>query len=153
VAPTDLCRPHGVADSTLYRWKAKYGDLEGSEVRRLKTLEDENTLLKPLVADPALDIQALKVVLSKKVLTPPQRRDAVEAMRQGAGLSERRVCQLVGVPPRTCGYRPTRADDRPLQERLRTLATRWPRFGYRRLGMLLHREGERVNPSRMRKNS
>ena len=62
----DLLRKHGLSAGTYYRWKAKYGGLEVSEARRLKSLEDENRRLKKLVAEQALDIQMLKDVTSKK---------------------------------------------------------------------------------------
>ena len=62
----ELCRKHGISDATYYKWKAKYGGLEVSEARRLRQLEDENRRLKHLVAEQALDIQALKTVVSKK---------------------------------------------------------------------------------------
>lgn len=61
----ELCRRLGVEVETLYRWKRKYGGLEVSEARRLHALEDENRRLKRIVADQALDIAALKDVLSK----------------------------------------------------------------------------------------
>ena len=61
----ELCRRLGVGAETLYRGKDKYGGLEVSEARRLRTLEDENRRLKKLVADLALDVDALKDVLSK----------------------------------------------------------------------------------------
>ena len=60
-----LCRRHGISQQTLYRWKQKYDGLEGKEGRRLKTLEEENARLKRLVADQALDNQALKELLRK----------------------------------------------------------------------------------------
>ncbi len=60
-----LCRRHGVSEQTVYRWKRKYGGLEVSDARRLKQLEDENARLKRLVADQALDVQALQAVLRK----------------------------------------------------------------------------------------
>lgn len=61
----DLGRKHGVSNTTIYNWKAKFGGLTVSEARRLKTLEDENSRLKHIVADQTLDIQALKAVVSK----------------------------------------------------------------------------------------
>lgn len=61
----DLCRRHGISQNTFYRWKSKYGGLEVSEARRLKTLEDENLRLKRLVADLSLDNTVLKDLLSK----------------------------------------------------------------------------------------
>jgi len=62
----DLCRRHGVSEQTFYRWKARYGGLEVSELRRLRQLEDENSRLKRLVADLTLDNQALKELIRKK---------------------------------------------------------------------------------------
>ena len=62
----EVCRKHGICDQTYYRWKAQYGGLEVSEARRLRQLEDENRRLKQMVAEQALDIQALRTVLAKK---------------------------------------------------------------------------------------
>jgi putative transposase len=66
IAAKELCRKHGICEQTYYRWKSKYGGLEVSEARRLRQLEDENRRLKQMVAEQALDIQALKGVLAKK---------------------------------------------------------------------------------------
>jgi len=62
----DLARKNGVCEGTLYRWKSKYGGMDVSEAKRLKTLEEENRQLKRLVADLSLDVQMLKDVNSKK---------------------------------------------------------------------------------------
>lgn len=62
----ELCRRHGVTETTFYRWRAKYGGLQVSEARRLKTLEDENRRLKRLVADLSLDNAMLKDVVGRK---------------------------------------------------------------------------------------
>jgi putative transposase len=62
----DVCRKYGMSDATYYNWKAKYHGIEVNELRKLKQLEDENRKLKHIVSDQALDIQALKHVLSKK---------------------------------------------------------------------------------------
>ena len=63
---SELSRKHGVAEHTIYRWKAKFGGMTVSEAQRLKQLEDENRRLKHLVADLTLDNQALKAVNAKK---------------------------------------------------------------------------------------
>ena len=63
----EICREHGISDQTFYNWKAKYGGMTVSEVRRMKALETENQQLKKLVAEQALSIQALKEVLGKKL--------------------------------------------------------------------------------------
>ncbi len=62
----DLCRKHGVSEATFYKWKSKFGGMDVSEARRLKSLEEENRRLKRLVADQALDIQMLKDINSKQ---------------------------------------------------------------------------------------
>ena len=61
----EVCRRHGISDATVYKWKAKYGGLEVSEARRLKSLEDENRRLKKLLAEAMLDNAALKDLLGK----------------------------------------------------------------------------------------
>jgi putative transposase len=61
----DVCREHGISDATYYRWKAQYGGLEVSELRRLRHLEDENRKLKQIVADLTLDNRALKDLATK----------------------------------------------------------------------------------------
>ncbi|CAD7031342.1 IS3 family transposase [Pseudorhizobium halotolerans] len=63
---SELCRKHGVSDASIYKWKAKYGGMDVSEAKRLKTLEDENAKLKRLLADAMLDNAALKDLLGKK---------------------------------------------------------------------------------------
>jgi putative transposase len=62
----DLARRHGISEATIYNWKAKYGGLEVSEAKRLRSLEEENGKLKRLLADTMLDNAALKDFLSKK---------------------------------------------------------------------------------------
>ena len=62
----ELCRKHAVSSPTFYKWKAKYGGLDVSEARRLKSLEDENAKLKRMLADAMLDNGALKDLLGKK---------------------------------------------------------------------------------------
>ena len=61
----DLARRHGVSEATIYNWKSKYGGLEVSDARRLKTLEGENARLKKLLADTLLDNSILKDLLGK----------------------------------------------------------------------------------------
>ena len=63
---SELCRKHGVSDASIYKWKAKFGGMDVSEAERLKTLEDENTKLKRLLADAMLDNAALTDLLGKK---------------------------------------------------------------------------------------
>jgi len=62
----ELCREHGIAKGTFYVWKNKFGDMAVSDAQRLRLLESENSKLKRLVAEQALDIVALKDVVSRK---------------------------------------------------------------------------------------
>ncbi|GAM01587.1 hypothetical protein SP5_066_00220, partial [Sphingomonas parapaucimobilis NBRC 15100] len=63
---TELCRKHGISSATYYAWKAKFGGLEVSDAKRLRSLEEENARLKRLLADTMLDNAGLKDLLSKK---------------------------------------------------------------------------------------
>lgn len=65
VAPSELCRRHGISDATFYNWRKKYGGLEVSDAKRLKTLEDENARLKKLLAEQMMDNATLKELLAK----------------------------------------------------------------------------------------
>jgi putative transposase len=62
----DLARKHGISEATLYNWKAKYGGMDVSEAKRLRSLEEENRKLKKLLAESMLDQAALKELLTKK---------------------------------------------------------------------------------------
>ena len=63
----DICREHGVSQATYYQWKAKFGSMEASDIRRLKELEEENTKLKRMFANLSLENEALKDVIAKKL--------------------------------------------------------------------------------------
>jgi putative transposase len=63
--PYRLCRKHGISQGTFYKWKARYGGLEVSDARKLKSLEAENARLKCLLADAMLDNVVLKDLLGK----------------------------------------------------------------------------------------
>ena len=61
----DVCRKHGISDATLYTWRSKYGGMEVSDARKLKTLEDENRRLKKLLAESMLDVATLREMMGK----------------------------------------------------------------------------------------
>jgi putative transposase len=62
----DLCRQFGISHTTFYKWKAKFGGMDVSDAKRLRSLDDENRKLKTIVADLILDNKVLKELLSKK---------------------------------------------------------------------------------------
>ena len=61
----ELCRKHGMSEASFYKWKAKYAGLTVNELKRLRSLEEENRRLKQIVAQQALDNWALKELLSR----------------------------------------------------------------------------------------
>jgi putative transposase len=65
ISVAELCRKYGMSDATYYNWKAKYGGMTASDLKKLKQYESENRKLKQMVAEQALDIRALKEVVSK----------------------------------------------------------------------------------------
>jgi putative transposase len=63
----DICREYGISSATFYNWKAKYGGMESSDIKRLRELEEENRRLKRMFADLSLDHQILKEIVEKKL--------------------------------------------------------------------------------------
>ena len=63
----DLCREHGISDASYYNWKAKYGGLEASDLKRLKETERKLSKLKRMHGDLALENRALKSLIEKKL--------------------------------------------------------------------------------------
>jgi len=61
----DLCRKHGISDATFYKWRSRFGGMEVSDAKRLKTLELENAKLKKMLAEQMLDVATLKEMLGK----------------------------------------------------------------------------------------
>ena len=66
VPARELCRIHAISDATFYTWRKKYGGMEVPEVKRQKSLEEENARLKKLLAEAMLDKEALQVALGRK---------------------------------------------------------------------------------------
>ncbi len=66
VAVKDICREIGISDATFYNWKAKYGGMEASDVKRMKELEAENAQLKSMYAEASMENRALKSLIEKK---------------------------------------------------------------------------------------
>ena len=66
-AVKDVCREHSVSEATYYQWKSKYGGMQASDVKRLRSLEEENRRLKQMYADLSLENRALKDVIAKKL--------------------------------------------------------------------------------------
>jgi len=144
----DLCRKHGISEATFYNWKAKYGGMEVSEAKRLKALQEENARLKKLLAEQMLDAAALRELLAKNGRACRQARSC-HASEGYHGLSERRACQIVSADRKTVRYQSCRPPEVELRVKLRDLANERRRFGYRRLFVLLRRDGETSGVNRI----
>ena len=140
----DLCRKYGVSDATFYKYKAKFGGMTVSDAKKLRALEDENAKLKRLLAETMLDNAVLKGSCDKKLLTPDVKRRAVRHAIEAHGLSERRACRLAELDRSTFQYQKQPGNDEDLRMQLRELTNERRRFGYRRLNILLDREGIRA---------
>src|SRR5206468_3969151 len=86
---------------------------------------------------------------AKKLVKPAQRRAAVHFLRVGFRISERRACRVVAAHRRTMRYRSRKPDQSPLRQRIKELAAVRVRYGYRRIHVLLRREGWPVNVKRV----
>src|SRR4029077_20671570 len=85
----------------------------------------------------------------KKLLTPSLRRRAVTWAIEEKSYSQRRACALVGLHPKTYRYASTRPDDLALRAKLKELASQRRRFGYRRLGLMLERQGIKLSAKKL----
>ena len=86
-----------------------------------------------------------------KVVTPAARRAAVTAACEVHGISERRACSILGANRSAMRYRRRRGNDAATRQRLKELAAERRRFGWRRLKLLLEREGIRMNHKKLRR--
>jgi hypothetical protein len=138
----------GVEEAKFYRWKKVYAGMGVSEIRRLKQLEDENTKLKRLVADLSLDKTMLQGCPAKKVVKPVCRREVIRHYQDVFESSERRVCRAMGFGRVSNRYQSRREPAVELRMRIKELAEARVRYGYRRLHVLLQREGWQINHKR-----
>ncbi|KYP00782.1 transposase [Yersinia pestis] len=69
VSARELCRKHAISEASYYNWKAKYGGMEASDIKKIKDLEDENRRLKQMFANLSLECRALKDVIEKSFKT------------------------------------------------------------------------------------
>ncbi|MEJ2598647.1 MAG: IS3 family transposase [Anaerolineales bacterium] len=146
----EAVRKLDIASQTYYRWRKEYGDMDTTQVRKLKDLERENLQLKKLVADLSLDNAILKEGALKKVISPDRRRAAVDQAMEALQVSERRACRVIGQPRATQRYpKKVGEDEEMLREQIVSLASQYGRYGYRRITAMLRNEGWSVNHKRV----
>ena len=145
-----MSRELGITEQTYYRWRREYGGMKMSQARRLKELERENERLKRAVADLTLDKLILEGSGRGKLLSPERRRRCVVRVRQQLGASERRACRVLGQPRTTQRRaRKVASDEGALRGDIVRLASRFGRYGYRRVTDMLRIEGWGVNHKRV----
>jgi transposase-like protein len=145
----EICRKNGISQQTFYLWKKTYAGLGLNELRELRQLSEENAKLKRLVADLSLDRHVLQEIVRRKSVRPRARRELPEWVQQVHQMSQRRVAQLIPMERMTLRYEHHRDRQEALRIRLRELAGSRVRYGYRRLTVLLKREGGKVNAKRI----
>ncbi len=63
----EITRDHGVSKASLYKWRQRYGGMEASELKRIKELEEENSRLKRMYANLAMELDTAKYIIEKKL--------------------------------------------------------------------------------------
>ncbi|MDP1635501.1 MAG: IS3 family transposase [Gallionellaceae bacterium] len=137
----DVAKRHGVSEASIYAWRKRFGEMAGNDVKRLKALEAENTRLKKLVAERDLEIEVMKEIAAKKLVSAQARREQAR-FAVGRGLSQRRACALMQVGRSCMGYQAKMPiKNAPVIEAMKVLSGQYPRFGSRRIRVMLARQG------------
>lgn len=134
-----------MSEASYYKWKAKYGGLERSDLYRLRQLESENAKLKVPLAEAMMDNRALKDVISKKLVEPQSKRAAAEYVMKRYEFSRRRACGLFGISRSVADYR-TKKEEGFLKEKIREIAYERKRYGYRRIWPCFKERGDVREP-------
>ncbi|MGE3832044.1 MAG: IS3 family transposase [Parvibaculaceae bacterium] len=146
----EAVRSIGVTQFTYYRWRKEFGGLKGDQVKRLKELEKENDRLRKAVSDLTLEKLILKEAAFGKLLSPARRRRCVDHVMAKFSVSERFACKVLGQHRSTQRKKPTgRPDEEALTADIIRLASRYGRYGYRRITAMLRSEGWTVNAKRV----
>ncbi|WP_420507840.1 IS3 family transposase [Nitratireductor aquimarinus] len=151
VPVAEICRKAGISQATYFNWKKKYAGLLPDEMRRLKALEDENSRLKKIVADLTLDREMLQDVIRRKPLRPARKRKLVDGMLVDWGISIRRACKALKFETSTYHYKSRRTGQAALERRIKEICETRVRYGYRRVHVLLRREGWTINMKKTRR--
>jgi putative transposase len=141
----EICRKAGISQATYFNWKKKYDGLLPTEMRRLKQLEDENSKLRRVVcrSQPRQGDAAGRH--PAKTLRPVRKRKLVDEVRGEWNVSIRRACRVLLLDTSSYHYRPRRPGQAVLGQRIKEICQTRVRYGYRRVHVLLCREGWRIN--------
>ncbi|WP_092497017.1 IS3 family transposase [Faunimonas pinastri] len=147
---SEAIRTISVTPFTYYRWRKEFGGLKSDQVKRLKDLEKENERLRKAVSDLTLEKLILKEAAFGKLLSPARRRQCIDHVMVKFGVSERLACRVLGQHRSTQRkVRKGRADETALTADIVALATKYGRYGYRRIAAMLETFGWVVNVKRV----
>ncbi len=122
----DVAKKHGISDQTIYLWRKRFGELQAADVKRLRQVEAENAKLKKLLAERDLEIEVMKEVAEKKMVSAPVRRRQVAYVRD-RGISVRRACALMSVARSSLRYESRLTErDAPAVRVMQELAAQYP---------------------------
>ncbi|MGP2416572.1 IS3 family transposase [Pantoea ananatis] len=145
----DVCREAGISEASYYNWKAKFGGMEASDIKKMKDLEDENRQLKQMFADLSLECRALKDVIEKKPLKPAIKRELVNYLTAEFAMSLRQACRTLSLSRTVFRYQPDTRRDEPVIMALTLAAERYPRYGFKKLFQVLRMQGNAWNHKRV----
>jgi hypothetical protein len=144
----EAVRSIGVAQFTYYRWRKEFGGLRGDQVKRLKDLEKENDRQGSVGPD-AGEADSERGCLGT-LLSPSRRRRCIDHVMVKFSVSERFACRVLGQCRSTQRKTPqSRPDEEALTADIISLASRYDRYGYRRITAMLRSEGWTVNAKRV----
>ncbi|TQF67866.1 IS3 family transposase [Pseudoalteromonas luteoviolacea] len=145
----EICRKHGVGQSTFYKWRSKYGGMEASDVKRLKELEDENRKLKDMFATLSLKHSMLEEIIFKKAVKTSRRRAWVAHLRARFEVSVAFACDVAGLSRSVYYYKCNRPSDDDVIDALLALVERHPGWGMPKLFKRLRHQGKVWNKKRV----
>ena len=145
----EVVRALAISKVTYYRWRKEYVGMRVEQAKRLKEIEKENARLRKAVADLTLDKRIPDRRL-RELLSPERRRRCVVAVGERLGVSERRACRALRQHRSVQRRLPkVSSDEVALTAAITELATKYGRYGYRRITALLRQAGWSVNRKRV----
>ncbi len=149
ISVEEVCRKMGISSATFYKWRQKYAGVGPSELRRMRQLEEENRKLKPDRRGPEPGQGHAAAHRRKKSLGPSRRRELVPELMRLFGCSQRNAMRVANVSPGSFFYKPVKKDETALRMRIKEITSTRVHYGYRRVHVLLRREGHPDNVKRV----
>lgn len=144
----EVCRKAGISDATFYNWRKKYAGLMPSEMKRLRQLEEECQAEADCCRPVAGQGHATGCAF-KKALRPARKRKLVDTIKADWKVSIRRACSVLKVDRSLYVYKSRRGEQAELKLKIKDICQTRVRYGYRRVHILIKREGWPVNAKRI----